>query len=680
MNIGVQKQIPFITLIGPPNSGKTTLFNYISGKNFKTVNYPGATVEYSIAKILKKFNFEANLLDSPGIISLFPESLDEKVSIDAIYNHPKFGSPDVVIITVDASQLSRHLLLVHQMIEAKFNVIIALTMIDMLNKKGLDISIPDLELYIGCKIIKVDGRIGKGVDELLEAVKKDIANPKSNRKTNPILSGHNNQSATLIELFKRIEDIERKVLIPYSLSNNDVDLTAANDKLKSLSNLLNIKSAKQLDPMTLKIDKVILHKYWGLAVFFIIMSTIFTSIFWLASPIMSIIDDAFGFLASHAFSILGNTWYGDFVSNGIITGVGSVLIFVPQILILFLILGILEDTGYLARGAMLIDKPLSKIGLNGRSFVPMLSGFACAIPAMLAARTIPNKKERLLTIFIIPLMSCSARLPVYALLIAFLFPAGKAWLAGIFLTFIYLFSTTTAVVVAALLNKFRSKLFSDKDRSSFILELPSYRKPKFSVVLNNAYHSSKLYFKKAGPIILGFSMILWFLTYFPNTTPKINGSGLSQDKIIQIQKSERLASSYASDLGKFIEPVMRPLGLDWRVGVSLISAFTAREVFVSSLALIFKVTERGQPLQNSIIEAMRKATIEGSGQKLFTTSTIIGLIVFFIFALQCLSTIAVSKKETGGWKIPLIQLFVFTTSAYIFAFLAVNGLKLIGIP
>ena len=678
MNIGISNKIPFITLIGPPNSGKTTLFNYISGKNFKTVNYPGATVEYSIAKILKKFNFEANLLDSPGIISLFPESLDEKVSIDAIYNHPKFGSPDIVIITVDASQLSRHLLLVNQMIEAKFNVIIALTMLDMLNKKELDISIPDLELYTGCKVIKVDGRIGKGVDDLLEAVKFEIAKPKLNGDIKPILSSNNNQSSTLIELFKRIEDIERKVLIPYNTSNN-IELTKANDTLKSLSNLLNINNAKQLDPMTLKIDKIILHKYWGLAVFFIIMSTIFTSIFWLASPIMTIIDDAFGFLASHAFSILGNTWYGDFVSNGIITGVGSVLIFVPQILILFLILGILEDTGYLARGAMLIDKPLSNIGLNGRSFVPMLSGFACAIPAMLAARTIPNRKERLLTIFIIPLMSCSARLPVYALLIAFLFPAGKAWLAGIFLTFIYLFSTTTAVVVAALLNKFRSKLFSDNDKSSFILELPSYRKPKFSVVLNNAYHSSKLYFKKAGTIILGFSMILWFLTYFPNTAPKVNGTGLSQDKIIQIQKSERLTSSYASDLGKLIEPVMRPLGLDWRVGVSLISAFTAREVFVSSLALIFKVTERGQPLQNSIIDAMRKATIEGTGQKLFTTSTIVGLIVFFIFALQCLSTIAVSKKETGGWKIPLIQLFVFTSSAYIFTFLAVNGLKLIGI-
>ncbi|MHB1687954.1 MAG: ferrous iron transport protein B [Ignavibacteriaceae bacterium] len=673
------EKIPFITLIGPPNSGKTTLFNYLSGKNYKTVNYPGATVEYSISRILKKFNLEANLLDSPGIISLIPESLDEKISIDSIYNHPKFGIPDLVIITVDASQLSRHLLLVNQMEKAKFNILIALTMTDMLNKRGLDISIKDLENSLNCNVVKIDGRTGKGVEELLKTAEHNLQKTQIEGVEEPIYYEKSFNNSGLLEIYADIEKIEKKVLISFP-SENNIDVKTANKRLVVLNeNSYGIKN-NNLDFTTLKIDKILLHKVWGLAAFFLIMAGIFTSIFWLASPIMNLIGDFFGFAAAQAFTLIGNNWVGDFVANGIITGAGSVLVFVPQILILFLILGLLEDTGYLARGAMLIDRPLSKIGLNGRSFVPMLSGFACAIPAMLAARTIPNRRERLLTIFIIPLMSCSARLPVYALLIGFLFPGDKSWIAGIVLASIYIFSTASSIIVAGILNKFNSKLFGENNNSSFILELPTYRKPKLSVVANNAYHSAKLYFKKAGPIILGFSMILWFLTYFPNSNPKVDVKGLNQDQVIQLQKAERLSSSYAADLGKGIQPLMRPLGLDWRVGVSLISAFTAREVFVSSLALIFKVTDNEATLQNSILDAMRNAKIEGTNKKLFTTSTIFGLIVFFVFALQCLSTIAVSKKETGSWKIPMLQLLVFTSMAYIFAFITVNGLRLIGVP
>jgi len=673
------EKIPFISLIGPPNSGKTTLFNYLSGKNFKTVNYPGATVEYSVSKILKKFNFEANLLDSPGVISMIPESLDEKVSIDAIYNHPKFGIPDLVIITVDSSQLSRHLLLVKQLKKAKFRILIALTMTDMLNKRGLDVNITELENLLECNVVKIDGRTGKGVENLLKVAELNIQKIQIEGVEKPLYLEKSFNNSGLIDLFKEIEKIENKVII--SLPNQkNIDLATANKRLIVLNDPATGIRNNNLDATTLKIDKILLHKVWGLVVFFFIMAGIFTSIFWLASPIMKLIGDLFGLAADKAFLLIGNNWIGDFVANGIITGTGSVLVFVPQILILFLILGLLEDTGYLARGAMLIDKPLSKIGLNGRSFVPMLSGFACAIPAMLAARTIPNRRERLLTIFIIPLMSCSARLPVYALLIGFLFPGDKSWVAGIVLAAIYVFSTASSITIAGLLNRFRSKLFSGNESSSFILELPAYRKPKFSVVANNAYHSARLYFRKAGPIILGFSMVLWFLTYFPNSNPKINTNGLNQGQIIQLQKADRLTSSYAADLGRGIQPLMKPLGLDWRVGVSLISAFTAREVFVSSLALIFKVTDSEASLQSSILDAMRKAKIEGTNKKLFTTSTIFGLIIFFVFALQCLSTIAVSKKETGSWKIPMLQLFVYTSMAYIFAFITVNGLRFLGVP
>lgn len=328
---------------------------------------------------------------------------------------------------------------------------------------------------------------------------------------------------------------------------------------------------------------------------------------------------------------------------------------------------------------MLIDKPLSKIGLNGRSFVPMLSGFACAIPAMLATRTIPNRRERLLTIFIIPLMSCSARLPVYALLIAFITPPEKPWLGGIILSSIYIFSIISSVVIAGLINKFRKKIINAEDSSSFILELPTYRLPKGKVVLNNTIISSKLYVQRAGPIIVGFSLILWFLTYFPNTNPHVQSETTSKIQLHQLQSAERLSHSYASELGKLIQPIMTPLGMDWRIGVSLVAAFAAREVFVSSLALIFKVTGDQETIQQSILSAMRSAEIESSGEKLFTLATSIGLIVFFVFAMQCISTVAVSKKETGGWRIPILQILIFTSIAYVFTFAAVNGLRLLGV-
>ncbi|MDP2365416.1 MAG: nucleoside recognition domain-containing protein, partial [Ignavibacteria bacterium] len=381
--------------------------------------------------------------------------------------------------------------------------------------------------------------------------------------------------------------------------------------------------------------------------------------------------------SSSASAFFGQTWYGDLIADGIISGTGSVLVFLPQILILFLILGLLEDSGYLARGAMLIDKPLSKIGLNGKSFVPMLSGFACAIPAMLAARTISNRRERMLTIFIIPLMSCSARLPVYALLIAFLTPSDKLWLAGVGLAVIYISSIIGSLLVAAVINKFNKRIIRAVDNSSFILELPAYRMPKAKVVIRNSIENVKQYIFRAGPIILILSMVIWFLTYFQNHSPEINTDGLSEVDTVQMVKAERLSTSYAADLGRVIQPVMSPLGMDWRIGVSLIAAFAAREVFVSSLALIFKVTDEDN-LQSSILSAMRNARNEETGKPLFTLSTIIGLIVFFIFAMQCLSTVAVSKKETGGWRIPILQIIIFTSIAYVFTLITVNALKFVG--
>lgn len=677
MNLQDVETVPLITVVGPPNSGKTTLFNYLSGKNYKTVNYPGATVEYSIAHLQKKFNIRANVIDSPGIVSLSASSPDEKISVGALFKHPIYGPPDLVVVTVDSSQLSRHLLLVKQLLNSGFRLVIALTMNDLLKKKKLSVSLVKLKLALNCEIVQIDGRTGEGINKLLRVIDEELEQTKIlDKKPEDNLAKIDRDS--LLTLYREIEDIERDVVYEIFTNGNGFDLEAANSQLKLIVEASN-EARNKVDSATLKIDKLLLHKIWGPVFFFFIMSVTFTSIFWLAEPLMTLVDDFFAFLSYESANLLGNNWFSDFVSTGIISGTGSVLVFLPQILILFLLIGLLEDTGYLARGAMLVDKPLSKIGLNGKSFVPMLSGFACAIPAMMAARTIPNKRERFLTIFILPLMSCSARLPVYTLLIAFLLPAEKSWLGGIMLACIYIFSIVSSIVVASIINKFKHKIVKEEDSSSFILELPSYRRPKLSVILVNSYMSAKLYLKKAGPVILTFSIVLWFLTYFPNSNPTVETDNLSKEEISQVKEAERLSTSYASDLGKLIQPVMTPIGMDWKVGVSLIAAFAAREVFVSSMALIFKVTSDKETFQESMIESMRQATVGNLNQKLFTTATIIGLIVFFVFALQCLSTVAVSRKETGGWRIPVLQILIFTSVAYLLTFITVNGLRVIGI-
>lgn len=673
-DIGIQT--PLITLVGPPNSGKTTLFNVLSGKNYKTVNYPGSTVEYYTSKILPKYNINAEILDSPGIVSLIPESLDEKVAVDSLYSHPKLGSPDLVIVTVDSCQLSRHLLLPKQLISAGFNVIIVLTMIDILKKREMKISERKLSNALNCEVVGLNGRSREGLDKLIELVQTNLnRNQTVVRNISPY--SNLNDRRKLLDSFSEIEKIVHDVYEP-AISDKKIDLKSANKELKVLQEEEKPGSFP-IDSATLKIDNILLHRFWGFVIFLIVMGVTFTSIFWLAQPLMNLIDELFTNLNSLVVENFHKGWFTYLVSDGIISGTGSVLVFVPQILILFLILGLLEDSGYLARGAMLIDKPLSKVGLNGRSFVPMLSGYACAIPAIIAARTIPNRKERLFTIFIIPLMSCSARLPVYALLIAYIIPKDQPWLGGIILGGIYFLSMIISMLVAWIVNKFSTRIFKEQESSSFILELPSYRIPKLSSVINHTYNSSKQYILKAGPMILGFSLILWFLTFFPNINPAVETAGLPLDQAENLVRSERLENSFAADLGKIIQPVMTPIGMDWRIGVSLISAFAAREVFVSSLALTFKVTSEIDEEQNTLLSSLRSAKIESTGEQLFTTATSIGLIVFFIFALQCLSTVAVSKKETGGWKIPLLQLVIFTSLAYFMTFITVNSLRFIGI-
>lgn len=643
-------------LVGQPNTGKTTLFNSLTNSHYSTVNYPGSTVDYSVGTLAFDKNKKVQILDSPGIMSLNPYSPDEEVAVSSLFEHPVFGIPDLVIVTADSTQLSRQIYLSTQIKTAGFKTIFAVTMSDLLEKQKMKVDAQKLSFLLGIPVVLIDGRKSSGLNNLVEVIQTELLKANPEKITRP-------EKATTDEILKQYEyseKIEKAVLI--------------SSEKRTLAEELTVIQPKP-DEFTIKVDKFLLHPFFGLFAFISIMSIFFSSIFWLAQPIMDFVDFGFSWMAQESASALGQNWFSDLVASGIITGAGSVMVFVPQIMILFLFMGIMEDSGYLARGAMLVDRPLSAIGLNGRSFVPLLSGFACAIPGMMAARTIPNRKERMLTIFVMPLMSCSARLPVYAVLLAFLIPADKPWLGGLALTALYFFSIISGAIVASIVNKF----IDNKADSSFILELPAYRKPVFSVVVRNTIQRTTLYLQKAGLTILFISIAIWGLTYFPVHEPVSVPAGLTESQIQQYKEYQQVSNSYAADMGKFIEPIMKPIGLDWRVGVSLISAFAAREVFVSSLALILNVTSNSETLEDSIVGAMKGATIEGTDQPLFTVATSIGLIVFFLFAMQCLSTVAVSRKETGSWRIPLLQIFVFTGVAYILTFALVNGLRMAGV-
>jgi len=662
-------QIPLVTLVGQPNSGKTTLFNALTGANFKTSNYPGTTVEFSAGTVSKKFSFDCLVLDSPGITSLYPKSPDEETSINALFDHPIYRHPEIVVVTADASQLGRQLYLAKQIIDCKFQVIIAVTMSDLLEKKGFEIAFDKLEHLLECPIVKVNPRLGQGIDQLVDRIQRLHAS--ANAQRTPLQKAPDLTEAFVINLYEFTEDVEHQVIFP---KGKKVDIEKINREF------FNFQHHKP-DAFSLKIDRFVLHPLWGAVFFFVSMGIVFTSIFWMAQPLMDLISQGFGWLGDLTATLLPDSWIGSLLAQGLIGGVGTVMTFLPQIIILFFLMGILEDTGYLSRAAMLVDKPLSKIGLNGRSFVPMLSGFACAIPATMAARTIPNKRERWLTIFIIPLMSCSARLPVYALLFAFVTPPGKPWIAGILLGAVYLLSLINGSLAAGLIDRLTRR--HKKMETHFMLELPAYRRPVPHFVFKTTFYKSITYIKKAGPAIVMCSLIIWAMTYFPNISPQLAPSktvGLDQEHVTKLLEAERLNTSFAADVGHVFEPVLQPLGWDWRIGVALISAFVAREVFVSAMALTFHITETEEgSLNKSILQSMRESKIAGSDKPLFTLSSTIALIIFFMFAMQCFSTLAIVRKETGSWKIPILQQLVYTGVAYIFALGAVNALKALGI-
>jgi ferrous iron transport protein B len=634
-----------VCLVGVPNAGKTALMNALTGGTFHTANYPGVTVTLSRGRSRAEFGPQLNLVDLPGVHSIVAPSPEEELACRVIEGRHPSIKPDALIVVVDATQLERHLKFAAYAAGQGKPMVIALTMMDMLARTNVSINPKKLAAALGIPVIPVDGRTSWGVAELMTTL--------ANVATQPVdLCG------------KALARLSKDPVEAYAELRELLEGSAAMQQNKSL--MLAHES------FTSRVDRVVLHRYLGFPIFFLLLGGLFASIFWAAHPFMTLIDWGFKQTGELLLDLLPAGVASRFLAEGIIGGVGAVAIFFPQIVILFFLMTLLEDSGYLARGAALVDKPLSYLGLHGRSFVPMLSGYACAIPAVLAARTIPSRRERLLTIWIIPLMSCSARLPVYALLLAALLP-GSAGRAGVALALIYLASLLIGALTAGLISRF---VLGKRSASMLAMEMPLYRKPLIKTTLRMTWSRSSAYLKKAGTPIIVISSFLWLLSNYgfgsrqPQTPDNRPAPVISQSE---------LDNSFAAQLGQQIEPLLHPMGVDWRVGVGLISAFAAREVFVSTMAIVFHVAGDEASQQEGLLETMSAATFTGTSQRVFTVSSIIGLIVFFFFSLQCLSTVAVVRSETNSWGVAGLQLLFYTGLGYVLSVAAVQGLRLSGV-
>ena len=631
-----------LVLVGNPNSGKSTLFNELTGLNQRIGNFPGVTVEkkVGIATIGKKL--KAEVIDLPGTYSLSPYSEDERVTFDYLNDKNRNDLPELIVVIADASNLKRNLLLATQLIDYGQPTILALNMMDVVERNDQTVDVKRLEKELGIPVIPMNARLGKGVDDFRSAV----------------------ENYEFVPAKKFIENHETKDALENTLGRFD--------KIKEIVKATLVKKGTSRTVLlTRKIDNVLTHNIWGFVVFLFVLFLIFQAIFsWSAYP-MDWIENGFLVFGNWLSETLPEGVLNDLLVDGVLAGLGGIIIFIPQIALLFMFIALLEDSGYLARVSYLTDALLKRFGLNGRSIIPLLGGAACAVPAIMSARTIGNKKERLLTIFVTPLISCSARIPVYTLLIALIIPAEKQlWsfnLQGIVMMALYLLG-----FAAALITAFAMKYWvKSEERSHFIMELPIYRTPRWSNVGITIVNKVKVFLFEAGKIIIAVSIVLWVLSaYGPSDKMAAidekyeliqathTDSIISPDQIA----SEKLEVSYAGHLGKFIEPAIKPLGFDWKIGIAIITSFAAREVFVGTMATLYSVGDEENT--ESIKDKMSRATHSVSGKKVYTKATGYSLLVFYAFALQCMATVAIVVKETGGWKWPIIQLVYMGALAY----------------
>ena len=692
-----------VALIGNPNTGKTSVFNQLTGLNQQVGNYPGITVEKKIGFCKLPNNIKANILDLPGTYSLNASSIDENVVIELLLNKNDKLFPDVALLITDVENLKRNLLLFTQIKDLEIPTILVINMVDRMKYKGITLDISLLEEKLKTKVALVSSRKGHGIEEL----KNLIVNYKT-ISTEPCLNASsidpeyfNNLRRTFPNqlLYKLWLVITQDVNF-LNLDRNEIrgSFTKSHSDLKRLQQKETIKryqfindvlkDGQQIDTANAtdfrsKLDRVLTHKFWGYVIFFLILSVIFQSIFdWSKIP-MDAIDSAFANLSAFANEKLPAGVLTNLITQGIIPGIGGILIFIPQIAFLFMFISILEESGYMSRVVFLMDKIMRRFGLSGKSVVPLISGTACAIPAIMATRNIENWKERLITILVTPFTTCSARLPVYAIIIALVIPdryvLGIINLQGLTLMLLYLIGFGSAIFSAYLLNK----VLKIKGKTYFVIEMPNYKLPLFKNVFINVIEKTKAFVFGAGKIILAISIVLWFLASngpganFKNAETQIikqnSTNPLSTLELQNAVASQKLENSYIGLMGKSIEPVISPLGYDWKIGIAVISSFAAREVFVGTLATIYSVGDTDN--ENTIKNKMQAEVHPINGKKVFNFASGISLLLFYAFAMQCASTLAITKKETNSWKWPLAQLIFMSGLAYVVALLAYQLLK-----
>mgnify|MGYP001393648246 FL=1 len=648
-----------VTLAGNPNAGKTTLFNFLTGLSQKVANYPGVTVERK-AGTWKLDDVTASLIDLPGLYSLETTSLDESIARDVLTGDVEgVPRPDVIVAVVDATNLERNLYLVTQLCEFGIPVVVALTMIDVFEKQKHQIDVGKLSELLHAPVVEVNVKSGRGKSELVEGVRNVIgSNPTTPFVVHTEGNGNGDGNAKIFARYNFISDV-----VQQSVKHND-------------------REAHQLSE---KIDRVLTHKFFGLVILLVVLLLVFQTIFSWATLPMDLLEKGFGGLGDLVKSQMSEGILTDLLVDGIIAGVGGVMIFLPQILLLFLFISILEDTGYLARAAFLLDKLMSRVGLHGKAFLPLMSSFACAIPGIMATRTIEDRRDRFATILIAPLMSCSARLPVYTLMIAAFFAGQRVFgflsLGAVIMLAMYLLGILAAIVVAFVLKRTILKARP----APFVMELPPYRLPNIRTIFQNMLTRAWLFVKRAGTVILAISIVLWALMYFPRATPEPPAGATDSTQQVQADtattdlapESRQLQNSYAGKLGHIIEPVIRPLGFDWKIGVALIASFAAREVLVSTLSIIYNVGKDENEESETLISAIRNAKTD-DGRVVWTPLTAVTLMVFFVLAMQCMSTIAVVRRETNSWAWTLFMVGYMTVLAYAAAFVTYQGGKLLG--
>ncbi|GFD99197.1 ferrous iron transport protein B [Alteromonas sp. KUL156] len=695
-----------VALIGNPNTGKTSLFNQLTGLNQKVGNYPGVTVDkkQGVCKLPNGKN--ATITDLPGTYSINPTSIDESIVLKALMTTHQEEKPDVIVVVADIENLKRNLLLFSQIQDLEVPTILALNMADQLKRKGISIDIPALEKELHTKVVLMSARKNEGVDDL----KEEVANYKSLKAYSNFNELSRKIDSTYFEKLAKVSNEFTAYELWMMLTKNHKPLLSSSEKeaikefegeitkqkkyqhketiyrYQQINAVLNktykVDASKATDVRS-KLDRVFTHKIFGYVIFFGLLLLIFQSIFDWASTPMDLIDGLFADIAEFTKAQLPAGMFTDLLTDGIIPGVGGVVIFIPQIAILFLFISILEETGYMSRVVFLMDKIMRRFGMSGKSVIPLISGTACAIPAIMATRTIASWKERLITILVTPFTTCSARLPVYAILIALIIPDTKLFgflsLQGFTLLALYILGFAAAIIAAYILHK----TLKIKNNSLFVVEMPNYKIPSVKNVFFDVLDKTKAFVFGAGKIILAISIVLWFLaSHGPSSYENAEKSvientankNLSEEDLAKKIASAKLANSYIGIAGKTIEPVVKPLGYDWKIGIGLISSFAAREVFIGTLATIYSVEDDGEDT-TTIKQKMRSEINPETGEKRFNLATGISLLLFYAFAMQCMATLAIVKRETKSWKWPMVQLVSMGVLAYLSAFIAYQFLS-----